>query len=233
MKLDNGEDLPLWRKRLVRVILTLFCALAIMGVGSIVTDAVSDATVIYNPPPVARLQADPEPIEPIVWTAPPVRREPEYGNLPDRAVAFMRSRPGGRGRMDEEAWFREMAVLAHDVTRGSEITPELVLAVAFRESSWDPTAVGEAGEISLMQLLGPAVRYGYAKSAAERSPSLNLWLGVRRLEAAMERCDTQVSALLHYASGSCIGPQNLEKRENATLSAIRVISWARMIKNGR
>jgi hypothetical protein len=149
--------------------------------------------------------------------------------LPDRAVTFMRSM-GGDGRIDagEEGWFRELAVLAEDVTRECDpvIDAELVLALAFRESSWKPDVDGDAGEIGLTQLKGQSVRLGFSEAAVRRSPSLQLWLGVRRLEAAVAACGpVDMDVLLNYASGRCDGPLDPAARQKAVWSADRVLRW--------
>jgi hypothetical protein len=160
---------------------------------------------------------------------------PPPSTLRDRAVRFMK-RQGGAGRLAaEEANFRDYAVLAEDITRRSlDVEPELVLAISFRESSWDPSAEGKAGEIGLMQLKGRDILQGYATDAVRRSPSLQLYLGVRRFEAALDACDGRIfAALLQYASGKCEGPINYETRERAIASANRVLRWAESMRRDR
>jgi transglycosylase-like protein with SLT domain len=179
----------------------------------------------------------PAPVE----SPPPVERTaPAHflSTLPDRAVAFMKRRGGtGRLRREEEA-FREYAILAEDVTRNSRgVDGEFVLAISFRESSWTPTVVGDAGEIGLMQLhykVNDAVLRGYSVAAVKRSPSLQFYLGMRRLEAALDAChDHPLPALLHYASGRCEGPVDPDKKDQAVWSANRVLGWAEGMRRER
>jgi len=140
--------------------------------------------------------------------------------------------------MPEEESFREYAILAEDVTRRSpDVDAELVLAISFRESSWDPTVVGDVGEIGLMQLHyrnDRAILEGFTVDAVKRSPSLQLYLGVRRFERALDTCHGQpFAALLQYASGSCEGPIDPDKKERAVWSANRVLTWAEGMRRDR
>lgn len=169
------------------------------------------------------------------------RRAGRSSTIAERAIQFM-TRRGGRWRVSrEEEWFRELAILAEDATYGSDMSPELLLAVTFRESSWTPSVVGDAGEIGLTQLhylRSPGILRGFSAATVKRSPSLQLWLGVRRYEEALAVCDAERSwplnrlddrdleALLNYASGKCSGPTDPAKRAHAMYSARRVIGWA-------
>ena len=227
------------RATLRALVLFVVAPYAMLVLVAVVLEAWSEATTTEPLPvhethvPSKRVGAvPPRPLD----TPPPVERiAPTPSTLPDRAVAFMRRR-GGEGRLhDEEARFREFAILAEDVTRRSlDVPPELVLAISFRESSWDPSAEGDAGEIGLMQVKGREVLSGFPEDAVRASPSLQLWLGVRRYEAALDACHgNRFAALLNYASGNCDGPLDYAKRERAIWSANRVLEWADGMRSDR
>lgn len=178
-------------------------------------------------------------VAPPVDTPPPsVRIAPAPSTLPDRAVRFMKRQPGGMGRMPEEANFRDYATLAEDVTRRSpDVDAEMLLAISFRESSWTTDAVGDAGEIGLMQLHyrnQRSILEGFTVDAVKSSASLQLYLGMRRYERALDACrGLPFEALLQYASGSCSGPEDPEDKERAVWSANRVLSWAEQMRRDR
>ena len=184
-----------------------------------------------------------------LWSAPAV---PEWSDLGHRAVEFMRSRPGGYWRTrypEERAWYKTLGAMAWHVTRvyptggspdasftvagGSSgeslfIPPELVLAIAFRESSWYPDVIGKANEIGLMQLKGNRALLGYSASSTIRAPALNLWLGVRHLRRSWGTCGSLRRGLIQYASGSC-RPRGRSKRR-AEYAADLVLRWAERMK---
>lgn len=187
--------------------------------------------------PSGRAGAVVSPVDPPPPSAP---FAPAPSTLPDSAVRFMQRQPGGEGRMPEEEKFREYATLAEDVTRRSldlDVDAEILLAISFRESSWDPTAEGDAGEIGLMQLHyrnDHAILEGFTVDAVKRSPALQLYLGMHRYERALDACHGEpFAALLQYASGRCDGPLDPDKKERAVWSANRVLSWAESMRRDR
>lgn len=216
----------------------LYVMLVVIAVG---LDAWSKGTFVEPLPadpneeiPSGRAGAAPEPVD----TPPPsgpVRAAPAPSTLPDRAIRFMKRQPGGMGRMPEESNFREYAILAEDVTRRSpDVDAETILAISFRESSWTTDAVGDAGEIGLMQLHyrnQRSILEGYTVDAVKRSASLQLYLGMRRYERALDTCHgIPLEALLQYASGRCEGPVDPDDKERAVWSANRVLTWAERMR---
>ena len=93
------------------------------------------------------------------------------------------------------------------------IPPELVRAVIFRESGFNPNATGKAGEIGLMQILprGAVADWCRINKLAEpslrqlRRPEVNLEIGCFYLARALRRwegyrCQTEL-ALCQYNAG--------------------------------
>jgi len=86
-----------------------------------------------------------------------------------------------------------------------------VAALAFRESGFDPHAVGAIGERSIMQL-HPRSRWGHAArllcrgqpALCERMAVLE---GARVLALGLRQCGTEARALGFYRTGRCaVGP---------------------------
>jgi soluble lytic murein transglycosylase-like protein len=151
-----------------------------------------------------------------------------------KVLAFVHVRANEESQLAREgidrSWFEQLATYAVDVTQGSWVDPALLVAISWRESRWRDDALGAAGEIGLMQLLGPEARQGYTRAAVAESPSLNLWLGVRHLERSKLACGDLQSALLQYASGSCSGPSDPEAKARAIASVMRVLRWRRELR---
>lgn len=77
----------------------------------------------------------------------------------------------------------------------------IALAIAERESAFDPRKVGGSGEIGLMQLLPKTVReeLGYrGPLAALHDPALNTALGTRYLKVLFDRWKTWPVAIRAY-----------------------------------
>ena len=110
----------------------------------------------------------------------------ENDQLGQAAVQFMRNRPGGAPRADRDGlWIRKLAIMAKEFAT-SEIPAELILAVAFRESSWRPGAVGSRGEMGLLQLLHGSATANLREGEDPFDPRVNIRLGVEHLERARQ-----------------------------------------------
>jgi len=91
----------------------------------------------------------------------------------------------------------------------AERCPELLAAIAFRESSWRENAIGSRGEVGLMQLHGLAL-HGQPPTRA-LDPVLNVRLGARWLDYAGRLCNQwrgkeshTERALSAYAGLGCV-----------------------------
>lgn len=144
--------------------------------------------------------------------------------LDERAVRWLREQPGGRwqlhgrgeeGRIRELAWNADQAILGLEPS----VTPELLLAVAYRESRWQADRTGRRGEIGLMQLHGIALGAFRRRPQLAWYPALNLRLGALHLARAIHGCLGDTGWGLHaYATGEC-GPPRVDKDT-------KVIAWA-------
>lgn len=137
--------------------------------------------------------------------------------LGDRAIEFMRSRPGGERRAQREAtWIRELASWAIAVAgEWNEPSPSLLLAVSFRESSWKTTAIGALGERGLLQIHGRAAR------RVRREPLAEFRAGAHWMRLAIEQCSSVERGLFMYATGRCGAPTWRERL---------ALRWARMME---
>lgn len=66
------------------------------------------------------------------------------------------------------------------------VDPSVALAVARVESSLDPQAIGQDGEIGLYQLM-PQYVPGYTEKQL-RDPVVNIYIGLRRLKESKDTC---------------------------------------------
>jgi len=152
---------------------------------------------------------------------------PEWSRLGRLAIRFMARRPGGEARVrhpDDRRFYRQLAAWAWIHTRETDIPPEVVLAVAFHESSWKPWVVGSAGEIGLMQLHGRRAWMSFDPETLLRQPVLNVWAGVQHLRRSYAQCGSLRRGLIQYASGSC-APRGRRARR-AEYAADLVLRWA-------
>jgi hypothetical protein len=115
----------------------------------------------------------------------------------------------------EESQLLEIATAIHEECGrnpwpDAERCPSLLMAIAFKESSWDPSAIGGRGEVGLMQIHGRALA-GVSPSDAAAIRT-NLRLGLAWLNQSAERCrhagwehrrDFDERVLGAYASGEC------------------------------
>ncbi len=95
-------------------------------------------------------------------------------------------------------WFVDDTRFDHEI-RGAAarhgLPPELVRALIFRESRFNPEAVGAAGEVGLMQILPQGAVADWAKRHGKprpgtrslMEPNLNLEIGCAHLAGAMRR----------------------------------------------
>lgn len=107
----------------------------------------------------------------------------------------------------EEVAATVVAACRRDPWPTPERCPDLVAAVAFRESSWRADAVGARGERGLMQLL-PGVATGGETAEAASDPEVNVRLGIAHLRRAQALCrfvgrGDVSTALGMYGSGRC------------------------------
>jgi len=102
-------------------------------------------------------------------------------------------------------------VISHAAKRHS-VSPNLIRAVIWQESRFKKTAVGEAGEVGLMQIMTPAVT-DWAKAYKVRvptkrllfDPSVNIEIGTWYLSRALRRWHNykyaEALALCEYNAG--------------------------------
>lgn len=123
--------------------------------------------------------------------------------LGDRAVEFMRSRPGGAGRAQREAeWIRELAGWATEAPawEGDPDAPTL-LALSFYESAWKPAAINDrTGAWGLMQILGAAA------AGVPRKPRDGFEAGADWLRHFTLTCGDLGEGLTGYLTGECGRP---------------------------
>lgn len=74
----------------------------------------------------------------------------------------------------------------HDPLPDRARCPALILALAFRESSWRPDAVGRRGPLGLLQVHGRATEGLPRREVLE--PATNIALGVRWLDRCVAHC---------------------------------------------
>jgi len=102
------------------------------------------------------------------------------------------------------------------------VPPELVDAVAFVESGYDPTAIGNAGEMGLMQVMpSTAAMLGFQGTQAQLAePTTNIRYGVEYLARALRRAGGDVCrALMKYRAGH--GEETLSPRSVAYCRRVR------------
>jgi len=144
----------------------------------------------------------------------------ECAPLGDRAIRFVLTRPGGARRAARDrAWIQRLASIVEAESRESRISAELVIAISFRESSWQPRARGRRGERGLMQIHGKCLK-GVDNDPFD--PVENIRAGIRCLETCLETCGTLPRALYMYATGECGRPEYRERM---------VLRWAEHISD--
>jgi len=116
-----------------------------------------------------------------------------------------------------QRWAREQGVPA-----------ELVDAVAFVESTYDPTVIGKAGEIGIMQVLpSTASMLGFRGNRVELAePETNIRYGVQYLAGALQQASGDLCrALMKYRAGygeQVMSPRSVEycRRVRGHLAAL-------------
>ncbi len=99
-----------------------------------------------------------------------------------------------------------------DMARTRDLDPRLISALIWKESRYDPQAVGKAGEIGLMQVMGPAAsEWASAEKIASfdlndlYDPRTNLlagtWYLAKAIEDWKEKKDPVPYALAQYNAG--------------------------------
>ncbi|MFP6904829.1 MAG: lytic transglycosylase domain-containing protein [Verrucomicrobiota bacterium] len=99
-----------------------------------------------------------------------------------------------------------------DMARARDLDPRLISALIWKESRYDPQAVGKAGEIGLMQVMGPAaLEWANAEKIARfdlndlYDPRTNLlagtWYLAKAIEDWKEKKDPVPYALAQYNAG--------------------------------
>ena len=93
-----------------------------------------------------------------------------------------------------------------EASRGTELTPELVTAVVWKESRGNPNAISPAGAIGLMQIMPRtgaeiASELGY-KTYDLKHAKTNICFGVHFLNKLLKSCSGDIElALTSYHSG--------------------------------
>jgi hypothetical protein len=92
--------------------------------------------------------------------------------------------------------------------RTHRVDPWLLAAIAIRESGLNPSAVGRAGEQSIMQLHPRSAHGRRLATACRRAPTrceaAAIWIAAEHLRASIDRCGSEASALGAYNSGRCV-----------------------------
>ena len=99
-----------------------------------------------------------------------------------------------------------------DMARTRDLDPRLISALIWKESRYDPQAVGKAGEIGLMQVMEPAAReWANAEKVTDfdlndlYNPRTNLlagtWYLAKAIEDWKEKKDPVPYALAQYNAG--------------------------------
>lgn len=118
------------------------------------------------------------------------------------------------------SWYRNFSgsnsnydVLILDAARRNQVDPRLIKAVIWRESRFDPSATGKAGEVGLMQIMQDRAVADWAKAHGRDIPSkgslfhpaLNIEIGSWYLSRAVRRWsrykDCYPLALCEYNAG--------------------------------
>lgn len=98
----------------------------------------------------------------------------------------------------------EQAQLALEVARKAKemgIDPKLAVALAYRESRFDPKAKGSSGEVGLMQVM-PATAKGLGYTPEELGdPAKNIEIGLTYLKQGLEKFGDPVLAAAGYNAG--------------------------------
>jgi soluble lytic murein transglycosylase-like protein len=94
-----------------------------------------------------------------------------------------------------------------------------LVAMIWRESRCSAVALGEAGEIGLMQLRGVA-RNGLSRKDL-LDPRTNILTGARWLSLRERDCGGQVAGLSGYNSRTCRGGRKYARRILSTVARIR------------
>jgi hypothetical protein len=105
-----------------------------------------------------------------------------------------------RHPLRDDARRLDLATVAVEVGQARRVPPSLLLAVAFRESSWRPDRIGPAGEVGLMQVHPITVRHFRCRALETARGQLDC--GARVLRRAADRCGSWRQALHVYASRS-------------------------------
>ena len=83
------------------------------------------------------------------------------------------------------------------------VDPLLVSVTITLESSWDPNAQGDIGEIGLMQLHSPEAKRGFDLT----DPNQQIEAGVKWLRTCIDQCGGDVrQGVNKYATGECKKP---------------------------
>ncbi|MES2965632.1 MAG: lytic transglycosylase domain-containing protein [Bdellovibrionota bacterium] len=131
-------------------------------------------------------------------------------------------------------------VLIHDA-RASRFDPVFILAIIQTESSFNPNAIGGAGEIGLMQIKPATAEWIANKEGIEWlgkdslfDPMINIRIGIRYFAYLRSSFDHSAN---HYVSAYNMGPGNVRKLERNVASTgvdLRLIKpeyASRVLKN--
>lgn len=166
--------------------------------------------------------------------------EPETSRVPpspstiplaDRARNWVRTRPDGPFRARARGFDEDVstAVLAAQNAHasiasagGTFPSPELLLALAWRESRLRPGATGALGEVGLTQLHPRWV--SRQERARLADPEVNMLVAAKLLATALLMCGSEGRALRRFATGECARPGYPERT---------IMEWARQIGEAR
>lgn len=104
---------------------------------------------------------------------------------------------------------REMAVYIHSAAKEWDLDPYLLTVMAFRESSFKPSAIGKSrGEIGVIQVHGKPLQDCEKDGFDMTQPAGQLRCGARYLRALSDHCGDVTRGLTAYACGQCEAPTN-------------------------
>lgn len=112
---------------------------------------------------------------------------------------------------------RSAARLVASESAMAGVNPLAVTAIAFRESSLNPKAVGRHGEKGLMQIKPDADAARHCRGFNLDDSRANVRCGVRLLRRALRQCGNLEHALARY-NGSRCGPSRYASRVLETMS---------------
>lgn len=113
-----------------------------------------------------------------------------------------------------------LAEIITEAARQHDLDPNLVAAMAFKESRFNPTAVSHIGAEGIMQLKPKTARYLGVKDSFD--PKQNVFGGAKYLRKLLDRFDGNIDLAL---AGYNAGPERVAKEgPNATAEATEYVA---------